>query len=216
MNPPLTPPLQIDPSWPPSYAQSMKILHFLVGMLAVTLLGQAAEATVILRMDLKQLVGRSDVIFVGKVVKARSYWTPDKRHIVTDTTFQVSQGLHGRKPGSTVVVQHLGGAVGGIGMRVSGSPAFKPGEEAVLFTEKRGKARFVVGMRQGAYRVTRDSKGNVMVRANLSGLTLADKRDGNLRLIKRPSAPEHRLSDFVSKIRETLTVCAKETSRCRR
>jgi hypothetical protein len=194
----------------------MKRLHFLVGVLATMFIGQAAQATVILRMDLKQLVGRSDVIFVGKVVKIHSRWTPDKRHIVTDTTFRVSQDLRGCKPGGTVVVQQLGGAVGGIGMRVSGSPSFKRGEEAVLFTEKRGKARFVVGMRQGAYRLTRDTGGNVTVRANLHGLTLADRHDGNLRLVKRTTAPEHRLSDFVGKIRETITACAKETSRCRR
>ena len=195
----------------------MKILHFLVGVLAATFIGHAAQATVILRMDLKQIVGRSDVIFVGKVIKIHSHWTPDKRHIVTDTTFKVSQDLRGGKLGGTVVVQHLGGAVGGIGMRVSGSPSFKQGEEAVLFTEKRGEARFVVGMRQGAYRVTRDTRGNVTVRANLRGLTLADKRDGNLRLVKHSTAPEQqRLSDFVGKIRDTIAACAKETSRCRR
>jgi len=195
----------------------MKTSLILAGFLVVACAGQAARATVMVQLDLRQLVGRADVIFVGTVLKTHSHWTEDRRHIVTDTTFQVGQPLRGSTTGKTVVVRNLGGAVGEIGMRVSGAPSFNQGARVVLFTEQRGPDRFVVGMRQGVYEVASDSAGRATVRADLSGLALARKGpDGSIKLVRRPATTPLPLGDFVARIKQTIATCDTEADRCRR
>jgi hypothetical protein len=122
----------------------MKLLLKLITILIVLLPGNPARATVILKLDLPQLVGRADVIFTGEAIKTVSRWTADGRHIVTDTTFLVKQTIRGTQTGKTVVVRRLGGSVDGLGMQVAGSPSFKKGDQVLLFTEKRRKNRYVV------------------------------------------------------------------------
>jgi len=177
----------------------------------------SAEATILIKMDLPQLVGRSDVIFVGKAIESRSHWSEDGRHIVTDTTFKVSQAVHG-SPGSTVVIRRLGGKVGDIGMRVSGMPELRTGDEVLLFTERRSNGkRYVVGMKQGVFRVHRDAAGRQMVApGRLDGLTLARRTpQGRLETVEPPATPAPQpLGDLVKRIRLTVTYCAKEKSRC--
>ena len=176
--------------------------------LAATLLAAAtASATVIIQLELTDLVKRSSTVFVGKAVKTHMHWTADRKHIVTDTTFQVGTPLRGSRSRGQVTVRALGGVVDGIGMRVSGSPTFSKGEEVLLFTEQRGAHRYVVGMTQGAYRVTRDVKGRATVRVNLSGVSLARRTPRGLHLlhghqVKGPR--QHELTTFISRIKQEM------------
>ena len=41
-----------------------------------------ATGTVMLTLDLHQLAGRADKVFVGKVLETTARWTADRRHIV--------------------------------------------------------------------------------------------------------------------------------------
>ena len=60
----------------------------------------------------------------------------------------------------SVEVVQPGGVVGDVGQQVSGTVKLSPGDEVVLFLEKRGPERFMpVGMAQGCYRVQRSSDG---------------------------------------------------------
>jgi hypothetical protein len=173
-----------------------------------------AGATVMLKLDLPQMVGGSDVIFVGKAIKTHSRWTKDRRHIVTDTTFKVEQGIRGVAPGKAVVVRRLGGTVDGVGMRVSGTPQFKKNDQVLLFTEKRGGHRYVVGMKQGVFRIHRESSGRLMVRTHLAGLELAKRTSSGLTFLGHDTPKPRALSEFISDIRKTISLCAKEQSRC--
>lgn len=189
---------------------------FIIFAAVMLLTGRPAGATIILKMDLKQLVGRSDRIFVGKATKVHSHWTKDRRHIVTDTTFKVERSIHGIQAGQTVVVRRMGGAVNGIGMKVTGSPSFHKGDRVLLFTERRNNSRYVIGMRQGVYRVYKNNAGQSMVRARLEGLTLAKQGRSGLKMVEPQPRPSPRLlDDFVGQIKRTIAVCAKEASRCR-
>lgn len=125
----------------------------------VLLLSLAASATTMLRADLPELAQTSDAIVHGTVRRVESRWSGDGRRIVTDVEIQVTEALKG-EAGSTVLVSQPGGRVGDIGQQVSGLASFAPGEEVVVFLERRGKQAFrVSGMVQGKYQVQRSEDG---------------------------------------------------------
>ena len=162
----------------------------------------------IVKLELPDLVKRAQSVFVGKAVKTNMHWTTDRKHIVTDTTFQVGQPLRGKtRAGGQITIRSLGGVVDGIGMRVSGSPMFRKGDEVLLFTERRGGHSYVVGMTQGAYRISRDARGGATVRVNLGGVSLARRTPSGLRLtrghdVKGPR--QHDLPAFISRIKQEM------------
>jgi hypothetical protein len=207
---------RIDPRRVGGYPFCMKGLFSFFSIALLTLSSHDARATIMVKMDLPQLCGRSDVIFVGRAEKGRSHWTPDRRHIVTDTTFVVEEGIKGGGP-KTITIRHLGGSVGGIGMRVSGMPVFHEGDRVLLFTELRRGHRYVVGMKQGIFRVEKNAAGQRVVHANLDGLTLAERSpQGRLRMLgpQEVASGPRLLGDFIKHIRQTISLCAKETKRC--
>ena len=125
----------------------------------VLLFGLSASATTMLRADLPELARTADTIVHGTVRRVESRWSGDGRRIVTDVEIQVSEALKGQASGSVLVTQP-GGRVGDIGQKVSGLASFTPGEEVVLFLERRGPEAFrVAGMAQGKYQVQRSEDG---------------------------------------------------------
>jgi hypothetical protein len=193
----------------------MRYPHLLLSIALVALAPRGARATVMLKLELRDLVGRADVIFVGKATRVESRWSEDRRHIVTDTTFLVERGVRGALPGATVTVRHLGGSVGGIGMLIAGTPSFRVGEQALLFTDLRAGRRYVTGMSQGAYLVARDAGGRALVRNDLSKLALARRgADGRLEMLRHPPTSAEPLEAFLLRVQQTIAVCAKERDRC--
>lgn len=169
-------------------------------------LSPEARATVILKLDLKQLVDRAETVVLGRAVSSTSLWGP-KNRIYSDTTFKVEQDLRSGGAGHTVVVRSLGGSLDGVGMRVSGSPRFHKGDRVLLFLERRGGRRFVVGMKQGAFHVGRNSYGKDVVRPDCTGLILAQKTPAGLRLQHPPHRQGRRarlLSLFIAEVRELI------------
>ncbi len=129
-------------------------------LLVVFLLCLPASATTMLRVDLPELSRTADAVIHGTVRRVESRWSGDGRRILTDVEIQVTESLKG-EPGSTVLVTQPGGRVGDIGQRVSGLASFTPGEEVVVFLEKRGPQAFrVSGMAQGKYQVQRSADGS--------------------------------------------------------
>lgn len=125
----------------------------------VLLLSLAASATTMLRADLPELAQTSDTIVHGTVRRVESRWSGDGRRILTDVEIQVTEALKGQA-GSTVLVTQPGGRVGDIGQKVSGLASFTPGEEVVVFLERRGTQAFrLSGMAQGKYQVQRTEGG---------------------------------------------------------
>ena len=124
----------------------------------VLLLGLSASATTMLRAELPELARTADTIVHGTVRRVESRWSGDGRRIVTDVEIQVSETLKGQAGGSVLVTQP-GGTVGDIGQTVHGLARFTPGEEVVVFLERRGKVAFEVsGMAQGKFQVRREGK----------------------------------------------------------
>lgn len=122
------------------------------------LLGLPSEATTLLRKDVAELSSASDAVVHGTVRRVQSRWSGDRRRIITDVEIEVTESLKGQ-PGGTVLVSQPGGTVGDIGQVVHGLAHFTPGEEVVVFLERRGKASFEVsGMAQGKFQVRREGK----------------------------------------------------------
>lgn len=126
---------------------------------AVLLLCLSAGATTMLRVDVPELTRSADAIVQGTVRRMESRWSGDGRRIVTDVEIQVAEALKGQ-PGDTVLVTLPGGRMGELGQKVSGEASFAPGEEVVVFLQRRGPQAFrVSAMAQGKYQVQRSPDG---------------------------------------------------------
>ena len=62
-----------------------------------SLAASPARATVLLQLELTDLVGRADQVFLGQAVASTSRWTAAGKQIVTDTIFEVRQSLRGAR-----------------------------------------------------------------------------------------------------------------------
>ncbi|MEN9797941.1 MAG: hypothetical protein RL653_1637 [Pseudomonadota bacterium] len=131
-----------------------------------------AGATTLLKMDVPSLARASDAVVRCKVVSSSSRWSRDGRRILTEVRLEVVETIAGEAGRELQVVQP-GGVVGDIGQKVDGLAAFEPGEEAVLFLERRGAVHGVVGMAQGKWRV---EKGGAWVRPEPVEARLVDPR----------------------------------------
>jgi len=137
----------------------MKIRVLVLAAILGGALAPRARATTLVRLSLQQLTEASSAIVRGRVVSQQSRWNPQHTRIVTFTTLALAETMKGT-PGSTVVVEQLGGTVGNIRVHVSGTVHFHPATDYVLFLEPAGSdtSKFIlVGMIQGAYRVYRDA-----------------------------------------------------------
>jgi hypothetical protein len=191
-------------------------LPFAPLLLLLFLSPHPARGTVVLRVNLHQLVGRSETIFSGRVVRTESKWTEDRRQIVTDATLVVEESLLGCRRGDRITVRTLGGKVDGLGMWVSGSPSFTVGEMALLFLERRGGHRFTVGMSQGIYRILRDRGGRSTVERRLEGLSLATPASGGYAL-ETPgvaAADAQLLVPFLDRVKGSIAICARDRHAC--
>lgn len=128
-------------------------------VVAAFFVASAAMATTVLYQDVAALSRTCDLVVRGQVIDLSSRWTADRRRIVTDVRVEVADTWKGslRK---TIIVRTPGGVVGDIGQRVDGLATFKPGEEVVLFLERRPDDSFIVsGAAQGKFGVRRSADG---------------------------------------------------------
>ena len=139
----------------------------------------AALGAVVARKDLPTMVQEAEVICLGSVIALESNWDEQHGVIYSLATIKVRQILKGAEPGETLVVRYLGGTVGDIGMSVPGAPAFRSGEDVLLFlTPEEDGSYCVIGMSQGKYAIEYDeSTGTAYAKPDLSGLMFLDERE---------------------------------------
>ncbi len=131
-------------------------------------------ATTVRLVDLAEMSRQSAFIFHGTVtdVTARNLGSAEQPRIVTDVTFDVHRVLKGTTKGPQFTLRLIGGTVDGMTLAIPGSPRFSAQDEVVLFLEWTGESYAVNGMRQGLYRVTRDSAGTKTVQRSLEELCI--------------------------------------------
>jgi hypothetical protein len=106
-------------------------IHFLSVLLV--LLWAAPATAAMVRVPVEESVGNSDLVIRGRAADQWCEWSEDGRWIVTMIRVEVLETYGGHTNGDEVLVRVPGGAIDGVGLRVSDQPSFETGEEAVLF-----------------------------------------------------------------------------------
>ena len=174
----------------------MRLIHISAAILVLILCAIAGWTTTVVRMDLPALVQESDSIVQGQVEGIDSRWDEQKRTIFTYISVRVHEPLKAN-PGPTVVIRQLGGKVGAMRLSVMGMPAFRTGEEVILFLKRNPESTYhVVGLNQGKYEIGDDS-----VVANALGVELVDRKSGQ---VIEGGVNREQLATFKSRIRELV------------
>jgi hypothetical protein len=140
---------------------------FFVVLLAF-FLSNSLEATTVERLSLDTLVKKSNRIVIGKVRSSRTFWTSDRKLILTNYTIEVQETIKGQDA-STVEITTIGGKIGDLTLHVAGMPQFEKDENAVVFVEKSGIYSTVVGLGQGKFAISNGEGSN-----DVRGLDLPD------------------------------------------
>ncbi|HUP65219.1 MAG TPA: hypothetical protein VM557_08055 [Thermoanaerobaculia bacterium] len=139
----------------------------------VLLAGTAAASTArVVPFDEKVAV--ADAIVLGRVTATESQWDPQKRWIVTRTTFAVDRAIKGA-PSQSLTIVTPGGTVDGIRQETSGVPSFRKGDEQIVFVKQAEAGATVAFFDQGVYAVSRNASGEPVVEAAPSRLLLVDQ-----------------------------------------
>lgn len=124
-------------------------------LLLAALLGAGLVHAATLRpLALKELVRKADLITLGVVRTQQARFRDGQNIIVTDVEVEPHEVLKGQTPlYAPLLVTHLGGVVGEIGLRVPGEASFQDGEAVLLFLQRsQGSSHLrVIGMSQGKY-----------------------------------------------------------------
>jgi hypothetical protein len=129
-----------------------------LGLASFIALSAALHATVIVPIEFRELVATAPVIVHGQVVGVRAGWVDGRRAVETFVTVAAADYLKGNL-GERVTFRVPGGQIGRYRTVFVGAPAFKEGDEVVLFLKRAGPSSLcVVGLNQGAFRVVEDAR----------------------------------------------------------
>lgn len=166
---------------------------FLIALAFILFLNSQAD-TFMIGLSTEELTRSSDSVISGTVRDTESFWSEDGKTILTNATVTVENLIKGSSPQNTIIVEHEGGEVGGVGLKVSDIAPLVKGEKVLLFLKSgpsrkfrdsrtsntgREKVHTLVGEAQGKYVI--DSKG-LAVKGGFSSAAGAEVIDNNLSL----------------------------------
>ncbi|MBI4456885.1 MAG: hypothetical protein HY644_13445 [Acidobacteria bacterium] len=163
-------------------------------------------ATSVRALELEELVGESQQVFLGRVIAIQNGIIPGFDLPYTDYTFAVSEWIKGGS-GRTVKIRQANQ------LEVSvfpGLPFYKKGEEALMFIDKPSEIGLTspVGLQQGYYHVERDFNGERYIRMGAmlaSVMRLQARLKGPGRAVEEaPSSDRIPLHDFLALVRQTV------------
>lgn len=129
-----------------------------VALLALLAGGVVLDATVVVPMDLRELVAQASVIVYGRVTAVRSAVVGERTEsVVTLGAPFYLKGSGGRE----VQFRMPGGVIGRYRTVVVGAPVLKDGDEVVVFLDGSVPAGTLVGFSQGLLKISRASAGSV-------------------------------------------------------
>jgi hypothetical protein len=135
-------------------ANAMK--KWLAVFLMVLAVPLGTHATTMLPMYLDDLTAASQTVVYGTVTSARTEWDEGHQMIFTIYTVVPSEYLKGQL-GPTFELREPGGERDGMETIIAGVPAFRPGQEALLFvwTDPQGRHQ-ATAFEQGAVKIETD------------------------------------------------------------
>jgi hypothetical protein len=128
----------------------MKRWHLLAVFLCAA--PAVASAAVFLETSVEEVSRVSDAVVRGRVEKRTSFYSRDRRTILTWVEISVSSAWKGA-PGERVRVIVPGGRVGNLAQRVDAAPGFVEGEEVVVFLSRRADFWELNGLALGKFAV---------------------------------------------------------------
>ena len=139
---------------------------FFIVVAALTLCVCAAvpASSSVLAVSLEQLSTASQLIFEGEVVGKTSEFNTNQTSIHTYVTFRVVDVVKGTYSQPEITLRFLGGAVGEIGLNVSGSTLPELGETGIYFVEsmERFQVNPLYGMDQGHFLILESTGQRIM------------------------------------------------------
>src|SRR5436190_14153070 len=133
----------------------------LAGGAATTSASRPAQASIVVAMDLSDLVKRAEHIVLVDVLSKQADWDSKHERILSTIELKVVERWKGQTPTGgaeeRITVVQPGGTVGDLTMTVTGLSAFAPGERALLFLTGTTQNAHVLGMSQGKRAVRFDT-----------------------------------------------------------
>ncbi|MFO0683126.1 MAG: hypothetical protein U0234_13805 [Sandaracinus sp.] len=178
-----------------------------LALLLVLALPALALATQVEALTLRELTADADRIVVGTVIAEEAHYD-DLDRIVTDSTIRVEDTLYGPSE-PTIVVRHIGGVVGDLGLRVAGEEPYAMGDRMLLFlrTFDSGDVGPVfrpVGMSQGEMPIVSRTEGE-MILPGAAGVSVVERApDGRLTpAVPALTAPVQR-DELLARVRDLV------------
>ncbi len=128
-----------------------------------------ADASVVRYQSIADLSRAASDVVHGVVTARVSFRDAALGRIVTRTTVRVSRALKGGGA-RDVVVQQMGGSVGGVKSHVIGDCEFRVGDEVVLFLTRHGATHTLLSLGQATFSVKADRAGNKFAVRDMRGL----------------------------------------------
>jgi hypothetical protein len=127
-------------------------------VLAALLAAPAAAGTILIRLDLADLVTRSQLVLEGTVIERVAFWRDGR--IFTDSTLSVDAVLAADGPTTpAVTITTPGGELDDVGLWVPGASRFVVAERYLVFARRVKAGWRVTGMAQGCLRIVTDDEG---------------------------------------------------------
>ena len=131
------------------------------------------RATTFVSMPFPDLIKGAPTIVHGIIGSSQPEWVRGangSKRIFTFYAFQLEETFKGNVKGGSIQIRELGGEIDGVGMRISGSAEFSPGEDVVVFlgAENDDGSYDVRGLSSGKLNLERWPDG----RECLSGIAL--------------------------------------------
>jgi len=139
------------------------------------------------KLSIDRLSAESEIIIKGRVDELKSRQARDRSFAITSIVVSVERQFKGPAV-SAVTIEQPGGSIGDITQATPGLAQFSPGEEVILFLERRGRNMFhVVGGRQGKFTIKSGPSGTQKFVEDYAGRTEALDS-----FLSRISPPERR------------------------
>ena len=164
-----------------------------------------AGATTLKAISGDEQIQKADAIFRGKAVRidmARD-WSKPRAPVISTVQFTPLTVYKGNVA-NPVSLKFLGGAAGGVELRVEGMPKFEVGQEYVLFVSgKRSQACPLVGWTEGRLKVNREANAEASV--PVAGTTSDWLRHTSIARTRAVMPSRLGLSQFESLLRTRIT-----------
>ena len=176
----------------------------IITLIATLIAPAIANATVVPRLDLQEMVQSSESIVHARVVRHWSAWDSSHRFMWTHYEMEVQDRLKGG-PAATVISEP-GGIVDGMAMKVEGVPEHRDGEEMVVFLHRTPVGYWrCYGLAQGKFTVDQIRSGPKRVRANLAAVERVEPAPGRGPRTRNSTQLDHlngiTLADLKARIR---------------